>query len=645
MLLIFVLAMPAWAVVFSNASPITLNDATTIGTGNPYSSDITVTGMTGTVTNVTVTLTNVNHTFPDDFDVLLVAPGGNNLILMSDVGGGDDVTNRTITFSDAASGSLPDGTTLNSGTFLPTNIGAGDTFPAPAPAPSANTTFAAAFAGIVPNGVWSLFVVDDAGADMGSIGNGWSITITSSGTAATTFTNGTPIYGGDGGRGRATPYPSTITVAGLTGGITSLTVTLTGLDHLNPDDLDIWLVGPTGKNIILLSDAGGTADVVGATVTFNDAAATQVPDAGPLVSGTFRPTNFGTADTIPDTMGLLGSAQSAGNDQLGTVFNGTDPNGVWKLYIVDDATTSAGILNGGWSLDITAGGSFGSKRFTSADFNGDGRTDVSVYRPSEGKWWIRKSDSWANLVVVWGQPGDIPAPGDYDGDRKTDECMFRPSTGQWITFRSSTNTVSFVTWGSSTDKVVPSDYNGDGITDVAVYRPSNGTWYILRSGTNSPLIAQWGLSTDLPVPGDYDGDGSFDIAIFRPSTGQWFGILSSIGNAQATWGISGDKPVQADYDGDGQTDLAVFRPSDGNWYIYSSDLEAARIVKFGLSDDIPVPGDYDGDSMTDVAMFRPSNGSWYIHHSGTNSTSAAFRQEIWGTSGDVPVPAALLPLP
>ncbi|HEY0545655.1 MAG TPA: hypothetical protein VGC91_09785, partial [Pyrinomonadaceae bacterium] len=161
LLLTLTMTVPTWAVVFSNVNPITINDATSISPGNPYPSNISVSGMMGTVSNVTVTLSNLNHTFVPDLDILLVAPGSNNLILMSDVSTGNDITNTTLTFSDAATATIPTTGTLATGTYKPTNITAGDTFPAPAPAPSANTTLAAAFNGIDPNGTWSLYVVDD----------------------------------------------------------------------------------------------------------------------------------------------------------------------------------------------------------------------------------------------------------------------------------------------------------------------------------------------------------------------------------------------------------------------------------------------------------------------------------------------------
>jgi subtilisin-like proprotein convertase family protein len=158
------------------------------GTGAPaapYPSTIEVSGVAGTVTSVAVTLATFSHAFPDDVDVLLVGPGGQKLILMSDAGGSPDVLNVTLTFDDNATRSLPDSTLIASGVYRPTNYGAIDTFPAPAPAPpylppapAGGATLASTFNGIDPNGAWSLYVVDDADGDVGAIADGWSLTIT-----------------------------------------------------------------------------------------------------------------------------------------------------------------------------------------------------------------------------------------------------------------------------------------------------------------------------------------------------------------------------------------------------------------------------------------------------------------------------------
>ncbi|HEV8579257.1 MAG TPA: proprotein convertase P-domain-containing protein [Thermoanaerobaculia bacterium] len=161
---------------FANAASITIPagaPTTTSGAAAPYPSNVSVSGITGTVSKVTVTLTNVNHTFPDDVDMLLVGPAGQKVILMSDAGGSNDLVNVNLTFDDAGP-ALPDSALIASGTFRPTNFGTGDTFPAPAPAAPYGAALAD-FAGTNPNGTWSLYVTDDAGADIGSIAGGWSL--------------------------------------------------------------------------------------------------------------------------------------------------------------------------------------------------------------------------------------------------------------------------------------------------------------------------------------------------------------------------------------------------------------------------------------------------------------------------------------
>jgi subtilisin-like proprotein convertase family protein len=629
------LAVPVWAVVFPNANPITVNDAATVGTGNPYPSNITVSGLTGTISNITVTLNNLNHTFPDDLDILLVGPTGTNLVVMSDAGGSIDVSNLTFTFDDAAAASISDGGPFGSGTFKPSQFVAGDTFPPPAPAPSANTTLAA-FNGTDPNGTWSLYIVDDTGVDQGVLGNGWSLNITTTASAfPASFANATPVFIND-RFGAATPYPSTINVSGLTGAITDVNVTLTDVNHLNPDDLDILLVSPSGKSILLMSDAGGTTDLVGVNITLDDAAATQLPDSTVITSGSYRPANFGSGDNISDVLPFYANAGSAGPTTLASAFNGTDPNGAWKLYVIDDATASTGNINGGWSLDITAGGSFNAKRFTNSDFDGDGKTDVAQFRPSNHNWYVRNSSTYANRVQIdWGNTdlGDKLVPGDYDGDKKTDFAVWRPSEGNWYIIKSSTGLPSITNWGQMNDVPVPGDYDGDGDYDVAVWRPSEGNWYI----PGKPVVG-WGAATDIPISGsDFNGDGLADYVVFRAGEGNWY-IKNAAGGSIINWGTAGDRLVPGDYDADGRTDAAVWRASEGNWYVLQSSTGTALRRSWGTATDIPAPGDYDGDARSDFAVWRPSDGNWYILNSGT--TPNALRIDYQGQSGDIIIPSA-----
>jgi subtilisin-like proprotein convertase family protein len=190
-LLVVVGALPAAATVFPNTGTITIPD----GQASPYPSAISVSGLSGTILDVNATLTGIGHTFPDDIDVLLVGPLGQKVTLMTDVGGGSDVSGVTLTLDDAAAGSLPDDSQIASGTFKPT-VGVvcgtcGFNGTPPAPAGPYGTTLSV-FNGTNPNGTWNLYVYDDAGGDTGSISGGWSLDIT---TNAPTITSFTPTTG------------------------------------------------------------------------------------------------------------------------------------------------------------------------------------------------------------------------------------------------------------------------------------------------------------------------------------------------------------------------------------------------------------------------------------------------------------------
>ena len=177
--------------------------------------------------------------------------------------------------------------------------------------------------------------------------------------SAATFSNTDPITindfpvtfscstGTDGAQ--ATPYPSPIAVSGLPTQTTDVNATINGFSHSFPADARMLLVGPHGQSTELLHEAGGGTSVSYLTITFDDAAATTASD--PLVSGTFKPTQA-TGCLAPNTdYPGPAPANPYGMDLSG--FNGTDPNGTWNLYVVDDANEDSGSISGGWSLDIT----------------------------------------------------------------------------------------------------------------------------------------------------------------------------------------------------------------------------------------------------------------------------------------------------
>jgi len=272
------------------------------------------------------------------------------------------------------------------------------------------------------------------------------------------------------------------------------------------------------------------------------------------------------------------------------------------------------------------------------DYDGDGKSDISVFRPSENKWYILRSSDFAVVQAVFAVAGDIPTPADFDGDGKTDISIFRPSTGDWWYLSSVSGAQISVHWGANGDIPRPADFDGDGKTDFVVYRPSNGIWYRLASTGQFSQLA-FGAAGDQPIVGEFDGDGKWDVAIFRPSTGDWW--YSSSINGQfipVHWGQTGDIPVPADYDGDGRTDLAVYRPSNGGWYILYGGATGYTILAFGIAEDKPVAADYDGDGKADVAVFRPSDGTWYLLQ-----TTSGFGALQWGVATDVPTENSYIP--
>ncbi len=293
--------------------------------------------------------------------------------------------------------------------------------------------------------------------------------------------------------------------------------------------------------------------------------------------------------------------------------------GRWAIFNQDLAPMPGGAA---FNVDVATG------VHPMADYDGDAKADIAVFRPSTGAWYVRNSGG-GSTVTNWGTTGDVAVAGDYDGDARTDIAVFRPSTGTWYV-KNSGGGSTVTNWGTTGDVAVAGDYDGDARTDIAVFRPSTGTWYLELSGGGNTVRA-WGASGDVAVPGDYDGDAKTDVAVFRPSTGTWYINNSGGGSTVTAWGAFGDIAVPGDYDGDAKTDIAVFRPSTGTWYINLSG-GGSTVTSWGGSGDIPVPGDYNGDAKSDNAVFRPSTGTWYINLSGSGSTVTA-----WGTSGDAPI--------
>ncbi len=276
-------------------------------------------------------------------------------------------------------------------------------------------------------------------------------------------------------------------------------------------------------------------------------------------------------------------------------------------------------------------------KFAPFDFDGDGKTDISIFRPSVGEWWYQRSFDNSVSALQFGTSTDRIVPADYTGDGKTDFAVWRESTGEWFILRSEDNSFYAFPFGSPGDIPIPADYDGDGQADSTVFRPSNGVWYINKS-SGGVRIEPFGLNGDIPVSADYDGDGKADIAVFRPSNGVWWINRSSAGLFATDFGTASSKPVPGDYTGDGKADIAFWRPSTGDWFVLRSENASYYSAQFGSTGDIPTPGDYDGDGKFDTAVFRPASSVWYVNR----STSGLLIQQF-GLSTDKPVPSAFVP--
>jgi hypothetical protein len=320
------------------------------------------------------------------------------------------------------------------------------------------------------------------------------------------------------------------------------------------------------------------------------------------------PTQFGTKSW---NFTWTAPAQRAGKISFYAAGNAADSNGTTsgdRIYTTSRATYAGSAI---------------------ANFDADGVSDISVFRPSNGNWYARTSSNNGFQVVGWGENGDQIVPGDYDGDGTTDWALWRPSNGNWY-IRKSSGGFHVVTFGQFGDVPVPGDYDGDLKSDFAVWRPSTGLWYILSAAGFE--IRQFGIATDLTAQADYDGDGKTDVAVFRPSNGTWYMQTSADSGFKVTqFGAAGDKPVQGDYDGDGKSDITVFRPSNSTWYSLRSSGNY-NVTEFGIPTDLPAPADFDGDGATDIAVYR--NGTWFV----LGSAGPSFSVFTFGEAGDVPIP-------
>ena len=270
---------------------------------------------------------------------------------------------------------------------------------------------------------------------------------------------------------------------------------------------------------------------------------------------------------------------------------------------------------------------------TVTDFDGDGRSDPTVFRQSANQFWMDHSLNANWTIAIHGTgTGDIFLNNtcDFDGDGRFDPLLLKLDAGSiatWSIFQSATNTIRTFVFGNfsaaSLDTLAISDYDGDGIQDPAVFRRSTGDWWVIQSTAPTfQFVQHWGAPNDFPSIGDYDGDGKADLTAVRVESGArvWW-IRSSIDGSfrRIPFGVSATDGVfffaPFDIDGDSRQDIAVNRNQGGTrtFHVLRSSDGAYVQIGWGLTSDTALFGDYDGDGRTDLVARRNIGGTWVWH--------------------------------
>lgn len=451
-----------------------------------------------------------------------------------------------------------------------------------------------------------------------------------------------------------TPRNITFTVTGVASPLTDVSVSMTGT-HSWIGDLEATLIAPDGVTTATLFKNVGAATATACGSSSDFTGPYNISDTAPA-----SPTLWTAAAStpVPAASYRASVALTGANTALTSVFAGIpSANGTWTLRIRDGGAGDTGSITAA-TLNLT-----GATACTSAkrplDFDGDGKTDATVKRNTGGgasgqnTWYIKPSGGGSDITFPWGIQTDFFLNGDYDGDGKSDVVVWRgdiPGNSYWYILRSSNNTLLAVNFGQNGDDPrVTSDYDGDGKTDPAVYRAGaasgdKSTWYWLGSVDGLQHGYQFGQNGDFPAPGDYDGDNKADFVVQRNGGGGGavFYLHQTTGGDTAIWfGTPTDVIVPGYYDADCRTDIATLR-GDGSggiaWYVRNSTNGSTTAYLFGRSaTDFPTQGDWDGDGKTDVGVWRPNADPTLNFFYWVRSIDGALGSIEWGQNGDYPV--------
>jgi subtilisin-like proprotein convertase family protein len=420
-----------------------------------------------------------------------------------------------------------------------------------------------------------------------------------------TFSNSSPISINDSFTPPATasPYPSTISVSGQST-VGKVTVSISGYTHSFADDVDVLLVGPTGAKCLLMSDCGGSDNVVQANLTFDDSAQ-PLPDETQISSGTYHPTK-GTcsgpgSNCVPTD--FPGPAPASPYATALSTFNGTNPNGTWQLFVIDDSAGDSGSISGGWSL------TFGSAT------SSHGTQTPGLYDPAHSGFFLRNTNDGgvADISFTFGPGGLgwIPLVGDWNGDGVETIGLYDPAHAAFFLRNSNNGGVADIsfTFGPAGLGWIPlvGDWNGDGVDTIGLYDPAHAAFFLRNSNnggvadlsfTFGPAGMGW-----VPLVGDWNGDGVDTIGLYDPAHGAFFLRNSNdagIADITFTFGPVGLGwiPLAGDWNADGVDTIGLYDPAHGGFFLRNTNNGGFADLTFtygpagaGLT---PLTGDWDG---------------------------------------------------
>lgn len=371
-----------------------------------------------------------------------------------------------------------------------------------------------------------------------------------------------------------------------------------------------------------------------------------------LTAGTYW-VDFQTTTTAAQFTPLL-AYNGARNTPLNNARQFTSSTNTW-VDVIDagnPATAPDVRLDIPFKLEGSRAGAPAIPRSRTMDFDGDNTSDYAIARSSSAtastEWWIRGSGGATTTVNlgtgVGFSSGDKATPADFDGDGKTDVAVWRagsPGVAGFYIFQSSTSTIRYEQFGQTgDDPSLVGDYDGDGKADPAVYRAGSQGYFFYRGSLSNPsgstTYIPWGTTGDIALSGDYNGDGKKDFGIVRNNGGQaeHWRLLSTGTVLTFPYGLFTDKFVTGDFDLDNRTDTAAVRSSGSQlvWYLFkSSDSTIVTELYGNPATDYPVTGDYDGDGKNDFAVWRSGTGADGGNFFVRNSRSARV-QGKWGNS-------------